>query len=78
MARMAKRKENEFEKLGRLIKGEGEDIRDEIKSEVGRVERKVDEGFARVERRLNEIIQMQLDEHASRIKKLETAVFSGR
>ena len=78
MARMSKRKENEFEKLARIVKGEGEDIREEVKSEVGRLEKKVDEGFARVERRLDEIIQMQLDEHTGRIKKLETAVFAAR
>jgi hypothetical protein len=34
------------------------------------------EGFASINRRLNHIIQMQLDEHATRIKKLEAAVFS--
>jgi hypothetical protein len=34
------------------------------------------EGFAAINRRLDQIIQMQLDEHAARIKKLETFVFS--
>jgi hypothetical protein len=34
------------------------------------------EGFSGINRRLDHIIQMQLDEHARRIKKLETAVFS--
>jgi hypothetical protein len=29
-----------------------------------------------INRRLDQIIKMQLDEHAARIKKLETAVFS--
>ncbi len=31
--------------------------------------------LAGINRRLDTIIQMQLDEHARRIKKLETAVF---
>ena len=34
------------------------------------------DGFAAINRRLDHIIQMQLDEHATRIKKLEAAVFS--
>jgi len=34
------------------------------------------EGFADINRRLDHIIQMQLDEHATRIKKLEAAVFA--
>lgn len=34
------------------------------------------EGFAEVNRRLDSTIQPQLDGHASRIKKLETKVFS--
>ena len=33
-------------------------------------------GFAAINRRLDTIIQIQLDQHAGRIKKLETAVFS--
>ena len=79
---MAKRKETEFDRLARLIKSEGEDIREhmvtknEFKGEIARLERKMDEGFASIVRRLDKIIQMQLDEHASRLKKLETAVFS--
>jgi hypothetical protein len=34
------------------------------------------ERFAAIKRRFDQIIQMQLDEHAPRIKKLEAAVFS--
>lgn len=68
---MAKRKETEFDKLARLIKSESEDIR----GRVDRLEQKVDEGFSVVIRRLDTIIQIQLDQHANRIKKLETAVF---
>jgi hypothetical protein len=34
------------------------------------------DGFAVINRRLDHIVQMQLDEHATRIKKLEAAVFS--
>ena len=75
MARMAK-DESEFDKLARLIKEEGEDIREEMGSTAKRLERKMDEGFSTVNRRLDQIIQMQLDEHAGRLKKLETAVFS--
>jgi hypothetical protein len=41
-----------------------------------RLERKMDEGFSTVNRRLDQIIQIQLDEHAGRLKKLETAVSS--
>lgn len=76
---MAKGKETEFDKLGRLIKGESEDIRTEMGKgfkAVGERFDKMDVRFAGIERRLDKIIQMQLDEHAGRIKKLETAVFS--
>jgi hypothetical protein len=38
--------------------------------------KEIHEDFAAINRRLDHIIQMQLDEHAARIKKLETAVFS--
>jgi hypothetical protein len=80
--RMAK-KESEFEKLARLIKEEGEDIRTDVHDQIGdvRVEigglrNEMHEGFAAINRRLDQIIQTQLDEHTTRIKKLETAVFS--
>jgi len=76
------RKESEFEKLARLIKGEGEDVRGHVSEEVKRLDKRIDAldkkvelGFALVMRRLDTVIQIQLDEHASRIKKLETAVF---
>jgi hypothetical protein len=72
---MAK-KESEFEKLARLIKEEGEDIRTDVRDQIGRLRKEMHEGFAAINRRLDQIIQMQLDEHAARIKKLETAVFS--
>ena len=39
-----------------------------------RLGRKIDEGFARVERRLDTTIQPQLDAHAKRIKVLEDKV----
>jgi hypothetical protein len=73
----------EFEKLARLSKEEGEDIRTEVHDQIGKVHdqigglrKEMHEGFAAINRRLDQIIQMQLDEHAARIKKLETAVFS--
>jgi hypothetical protein len=82
VAGMAK-KESEFEKLARLIKEEGEDIRTDVHDqingvhvEIGGLRKEMLEGFAAINRRLDQIIQTQLDEHATRIKKLETAVFS--
>jgi hypothetical protein len=45
------------------------------KDDIAAVRKEVREGFSAVNRRLDQIIQMQLDEHAGRIKKLETAVF---
>ncbi len=87
---MAKKKENEFnklakligtqserteEKLARLIKEEGDDIRTElggkIESTIKSLERRMDERFTGIERRLDETIQPQLDGHARRIKVLE-------
>jgi hypothetical protein len=44
------------------------------KDDIAAVRKEVQEGFSAVNRRLDQIIQMQLDEHAGRIKKLETAV----
>lgn len=73
---MAKKKETEFDKLARLVKGEGEDIRTELGGRIDSLEKKMDEGFAAIIRRLDNIIQLQLDEHAKRIKRLEAAVFS--
>ncbi|MBI5470192.1 hypothetical protein HY968_02620 [Candidatus Kaiserbacteria bacterium] len=70
-----KKKEDGFEKLARLIKEEGEEtravLRDEFKTEIGRVERKMDVGFFELKQRLDETVQPQLDEHAHRIKILE-------
>lgn len=76
---MAKRKETEFDRLARIIKDEAEDIRADIadfRKDVDLRFREVDVRFGGIERRLDRIIQTQLDEHASRIRKLETAVFS--
>jgi hypothetical protein len=83
---MAKKKESEFDKLARLIKEEGDDIRSEarlqigglrsdVHDQIGGLRNDMHEGFAALNRRLDQIIQMQLDEHAGQIKKLETAVF---
>jgi hypothetical protein len=55
------------------------DVRDQIcdvRVEIGGLRNEMHEGFAAINRRLDQIIQTQLDEHATRIKKLETAVFS--
>ena len=53
------------------------DIRSKMatKDDIAAVRKEMQEGFLAVNRRLDQIIQMQLDEHAGRIKKLETAVF---
>ncbi len=87
MKKRGKKKETGFESLARLMKGESEDIRKHVQStekrldaRIGAVEKhltdKIDIGFALINRRLDTIIQQQLDEHATRIKKLESAVFS--
>jgi len=47
-----------------------------VHDEIGGLRKEMHEGFAGINRRLDQIIQMQLDEHAGRIKKLETAAFS--
>jgi hypothetical protein len=46
------------------------------KDDLAELRNEMRDGFAAVNRRLDHIIQMQLDEHATRIKKLEAAVFS--
>ena len=71
---MTKKKDSEFEKLARLIKEEGEDIRSEIKGEIKNLEQRMDIRFTGVERRLDTMIQPQLDGHARRIKILERKV----
>lgn len=85
--------EDGFDRLARLIKEEGEDVRSELhtglndaRSDLGGridlLESKVDRGFAGVHaelstinRRLDTLIQAQLDELSHRVKHLETAVF---
>ena len=47
-----------------------------MRVEIGGLRNEMHEGFAAINRRLDQIIQTQLDEHATRIKKLETAGFS--
>lgn len=85
-ARKKKRPESEYDQLARLIKEEGDGTREYIderlSDEVGSARKDMNSQFALVHkelititRRLDSIIQMQLDEHARRIKKLETAVF---
>jgi hypothetical protein len=46
------------------------------KDDLAHLRKEMHEGFAAINRRFDHIIQMQLDEHAGRIKKLEAAVFS--
>jgi hypothetical protein len=46
------------------------------KDDLADLRNEMHDGFAAINRRLDHIIQMQLDEHATRIKKLEAAVFS--
>jgi hypothetical protein len=46
------------------------------KDDLSDLRNEMHDGFAAINRRLDHIIQMQLDEHAMRIKKLEAAVFS--
>jgi hypothetical protein len=48
----------------------------DVRVEIGGLRKEMHEGFAAITRRLDQIIETQLDEHATRIKKLETAVFS--
>ena len=76
-AEMAKKKESEFDKLARLIKSESEDVREHMvtRADLAALRREMNEGFAAIIRRLDAIRQAQLDAHAARIKKLETAVF---
>ena len=68
---MAKKKEDGFEKLARLIKEEGEDIRKEIQDSKRELRREMDIGFTDVKRRFDVTVRPQLDEHARRIKDLE-------
>ncbi|OGG60689.1 hypothetical protein A2765_03825 [Candidatus Kaiserbacteria bacterium RIFCSPHIGHO2_01_FULL_56_24] len=81
---MAKKKEGEFGKLTRTVErgfaataDEFSDIKKTMatKDDLAALERRMDEKFAAIIRRLDKIMQIQLDEHASRIKKLERAVF---
>jgi len=79
---MAKKKEDGFERLARLIKEEGEEIRkelradieksaDSIKKELDDVKKEMRHEFAESRKRLDITIQPQLDSHAHRIKTLE-------
>lgn len=72
MVKTKRTKEDKLDKIARLVKSESDDIRNEIK----KLEGKVDLGFTEVKRRLDVTIQPQLDDHAFRIKKLETKVLS--
>ena len=51
-------------------------LRTEGHDQIGSLRKEMHEGFAASNRHLDRIIQMQLDEPAARIKKLEAAVFS--
>ena len=62
--------------------GEGQRVRDqiggpsEVHDQIVGLRKEMHEGLGAINRRLDQIIQMQLDEHAARIKKRGTAVFS--
>ena len=86
-----KKKESEFDKLARIFKEEIDDVKTdlvqkiddakiELKEEIGgkidKLELNIDKGFYNLSQRLDVTIQPQLDEHARRIKKLETKVLS--
>ncbi len=66
----------QVDKLAVITKEGFDDVRSEMGAMEKRLERRVDEGFTIVQRQLDKIIQIQLDQHATRIKKLESAVFS--
>jgi hypothetical protein len=46
-----------------------------VHDQIGGLRKEMHDGFAAINRLRDQIIQMELDEHAGRIKKLETAVF---
>ena len=48
----------------------------DLETGLATVRKEMHDGFALINRRLDTIIQIQLDQHAGRIKKLETAVFT--
>lgn len=52
------------------------ELRKELKGDIAGVRKEMGDGFALINRRLDTIIQIQLNQYAGRIKKLETAVFS--
>ena len=72
---MAKKKEDGFDRLARLIKEEGEEIRKELRADIDNsaeeIKKEMRHGFTETNKRLNITIQPQLDSHASRIKTLE-------
>lgn len=77
---MAKRKETEFEKLARLIKEEGEDIRTELGGKIGELgvqlgslDKKMDTGFARVDQELG-AIRAELKSIRADLNALQDAV----
>jgi hypothetical protein len=47
-----------------------------VHDQIVGLRKEMHEGLGAINRRLDQIIQMQLDEHAARIKKRGTAVFS--
>lgn len=61
--------------LRKEMKGDITDVRKEMATGFTNVRKEMHDGFALINRRLDTIIQIQLDQHAGRIKKLETAVF---
>jgi hypothetical protein len=77
--RVSSKKKARTSALTCAIKSARTEVHDQIgdvRLEIGGLRKEMHEGFAAINRRLDQIIQMQLDEHAARIKKLEAAVFS--
>lgn len=47
------------------------------KDDLARLEARMDDGFTEINRRLDKVLQPDIDALAHRVKKLEEAVFSG-
>ena len=70
-----KSSDNVVERLMEVIRDESEEtravLRTEFKTDIARVERKMDVGFFDIKTRFDDTVQSQLDDHAHRIKIVE-------